>query len=170
MSGLDADGGVGQIVASAQELSVVALCGASLLATAALYTDASRREIPHWLIVGLVLLWMLAVPTAPEALNSSAWAALLCGAGALVAGLVFHRLGWLGGGDGKLLGVMALWLGPWDLGLWLIGTAFLGLLMVLLALARPGGDFQVRGIPFAWAIVPPAVALLLARAASLAGP
>ena len=161
---------MGQVLGSGPALASVVLCGASLLATAALYTDASRREIPHWLIVSLLLLWVLAVPLAPPTLNASAWAGLLCGAGALVAGLVFHRLGWLGGGDGKLLGVMALWLGPWDLGLWLIGTAFLGLLMVLLALARPGGDFQARGIPFAWAIVPPAVALLLARAASLAGP
>ena len=161
---------MGQLAASAPALGLFVLCGASLIATAALYTDASRREIPHWLIGSLLLLWMLAAPLAPEAMNSSVWAALLCGAGALAAGLVFHRLGWLGGGDGKLLGVMALWLGPWDLGLWLIGTAFLGLLMVLLALARPGGDFQARGIPFAWAIVPPAVALLLARAASLVGP
>ncbi len=160
---------MGQLAASAPALGLFVLCGASLIATAALYTDARHREIPHWLIAGLTLLWVVAVLSAPQTLNASVWAALLCGAGALIAGLVFHRLGWLGGGDGKLLGVMALWLGPWDLGLWLIGTAFLGLLLVLFALARPSGDFQARGIPFAWAIVPPAVAVLLARAASLAG-
>ena len=83
---------------------------------------------------------------------------------ALAVGYLFFRAGWLGGGDGKLLGVLALWLGPNDVGLWLLATAVLGLLLVVLALIRPGGDFRARGIPFAWAMVPPASALLLSRA------
>ena len=147
----------------------IPLYGAAVLTAAALYTDARLREIPNWLIVGLALLWVLAIWVSPQVSNASAWAALLCGTGALAAGYLFHRAGWLGGGDGKLMGVLALWVGPWELGWWLLGTAFLGLAMAVLALARPNGDFRVRGIPFAWAIAPPAVVLLVARANSLVG-
>ena len=147
----------------------ISLCSAAVLSAAALYTDARFREIPNWLIGGLALLWVLAIWLVPQVSNASALAALLCASGALVGGYLFHRLGWLGGGDGKLMGVLALWVGPWELGWWLLGTAFLGLSMALLALARPNGDFRARGIPFAWAIAPPAVVLLVARANSLVG-
>lgn len=93
----------------------------------------------------------------------------MCGGGALAAGVLFQQLGWLGGGDGKLMGALALWIGPRELGWWLLGTAVLGMSMVLFALARPNGDFRARGIPFAWAIVPPAAVLLVSRANSLIG-
>ena len=146
-----------------------ALYSVAVLAAAALYTDTRRREVPNWLVIGLVMLWALAIPLAPQALNASVWASLVCGVGTLTAGYLFHRLGWLGGGDGKLMGVLALWVGPWELGWWLLGTAFLGLVMALLALARPNGDFGARGIPFAWAIAPPGAVLLVARANSLVG-
>ena len=146
-----------------------ALYSAAVLAAAALYTDTIRREIPNWLIGGLALLWVLAIWVAPQVSNASAWAALLCGSSMLVGGYLFHWAGWLGGGDGKLIGALALWVGPWELGWWLLGTASLGLVMVLLALARPNGDFSARGIPFAWAIAPPAAVLLIARANSLVG-
>ena len=143
------------------------LGAAALLALATLYTDGRRREIPHWLVSALALLWLLALPVAPQLLDSALWAALACGAGGLAAGYCFHQFGWLGGGDGKLLGVLALWLGPRDLGYWLVATAFLGLVLVLLALARRNGDFRTRGIPFAWALAPPAATLLLARAMAI---
>ena len=120
-------------------------------------------------MAGLVALWPITVWLAPEVLGARPWAALVCGAGGLAAGYGFHALGWLGGGDGKLLAALALWLGPKDLGLWLLATAALGLLLALLALARPAGDFRTRGIPFAWAMVPPAATLLIARAAALSG-
>ena len=141
-----------------------ALFGAAVIAVAALYTDVKHRTIPNWLVGGLAMFWALAGWLAP---NASAWATLLCASGLLAAGYLFHRLGWLGGGDGKLMGALALWIGPWEFGLWLLGTAFLGLGLVLIALARPAGDFRTRGIPFAWAIVPPAVVLLVSRASSM---
>ena len=146
-----------------------ALCGSCLLALTAMYTDALRREIPDWLVIGSVLLWTAAAWLAPSALNAVPSEALACGAGGLAAGYGFHALGWLGGGDGKLLATLALWLGPKDLGLWLLGTALLGLLLALVAIARPAGDLRARGIPFAWAMAPPAVTLLLARAVALSG-
>jgi len=142
-----------------------ALCGAASLAVATLYTDARRREIPNGLVIGLAALWLAAALLAPAALGAAAPASLACGAGALGIGCLAYFLGGLGAGDGKLLGALALWMGgPMDLGLWLLGTAVLGLAIVGLALARPNGGFRSRGLPFAWAIAPPAIALLVARA------
>ncbi len=154
---------------SAAVIGATALYTAAALAAVALYTDAISREIPNWLVASLALVWALAVLLTPQALSASAWAALLCASGTLTAGYLVHRLGWLGGGDGKLMGALALWIGPWELGGWLLGAAFLGLWLVLFALVRPDGDFSTRGIPFAWAIAPPAAVLLVARANSLVG-
>ena len=145
------------------------LCGSCLLALVAMYTDARRREIPNWPVAGIALLWAIAAWLAPQSSGVAIWAALACGLGGLAAGYAFHALGWLGGGDGKLLGVLALWMGPKDLGLWLLATALLGLLLVLLALGRRTGDLRIRGIPFAWAMAPPAAVLLVARAVDWSG-
>ena len=148
---------------------IAALCGACLLALASMYTDGRRRQIPHWLLAGLVVLWAWAAWQAPESLDAGPAAALACGAGGLAAGFGLHALGWLGGGDGKLLAALALWLGPKDTGLWLLATALLGLMLVLSAMVRRTGDFHVRGIPLAWAMAPPAAALLVARMVRLHG-
>ena len=138
--------------------------GAAVLAMVALYTDGRQRQIPNWIVGGLALLWAVAVCFAPRPLDMAVLSGLGCGAAGLALGYVFHRFGLLGGGDGKLLGVLALWLGLSDVGLWLLATAALGLLLVVTALISTRGDFRARGIPFAWAMVPPASALLFARA------
>lgn len=140
-----------------------ALCGAAILAAVPLYTDAKRREIPNRPVIGLAALWLAAAFLSPAAVPA-VLAALACGAGALGVGYVLYLLGWLGAGDGKLAGALALWMGPMDLGLWLLAAAALGLGLVLLAMARPKGGLRTRGLPFAWAIVPPAATLLVARA------
>ena len=138
-------------------------CGA-LLALAAVWTDLTRREIPHWIPAGLALFWLAAVLLEPRALNAAPINGLACGAGGLALGFVLHALGWLGGGDGKLLAVLAMWLGPADWGLALLATAVLGLFLVLAALPQRTGDLRRRGIPCALAIAPPAAALLAVRA------
>ena len=143
------------------------LCVAAVLALFTLYTDGRRREIPHWLVLALALIWLPVAWLAPAALAASPWAALGCGIAGLAVGFALHALGWLGGGDGKLLAVLALWLGPRDLGPWLLAAALLGLLLITPALIGRGAGFRSRGIPFAWALAPPAAALLLARAAAL---
>lgn len=148
-------------------MAVLAIVGVCALALVAMYTDWRGREIPHRLTIAFVLLWTAAAWLAPAAVGDEPWGALACGAVALLAGYGFHSLGWLGGGDGKLLAALALWLGPGNLGLWLLATAALGLVLVVLAFARRRGDFRARGIPFAWAMAPPAVVLLMARAAEL---
>ncbi len=146
-----------------------AMGGAAVLAMFALFTDGFHRQIPHWLTGGLLLLWVVGALFAGQPFITASWGSLGCGAAGLALGYGFHRAGWLGGGDGKLLGVLALWLGPNDIWLWLLSTAVLGLVLVALALILRGGDFRTRGIPFAWAMVPPASVLLIARAFASGG-
>ena len=153
-------------------LASFATGGAAVLALAALCSDGFQRQIPHWLVGGLTLLWIVwivGLSFATQPLNMAAWGGLACGTAGFSFGYGFYRWGWLGGGDGKLLGVLALWLGPNDVGLWLLSTAVLGVVLVVFALVYREGEFRARGIPFAWAMVPPASALLLARAFAPSG-
>lgn len=136
------------------------------LAAVALWSDWCRRSVPHTLLAALLALWVVACVFAPEssALGRSLVASALCGLGSLGVGFAMHACGWLGAGDGKLLAVLALWLGPRDLPLALFGTVLIGIALLAVAWARPTGEFRTRGIPFAWAIVPPAATVLVARA------
>lgn len=144
---------------------VAALSCGALLALAAVWTDLARREIPHWIPAGLALFWLAAALLEPRALNAAPISGLACGAGGLALGFALHALGWLGGGDGKLLAVLAMWLGPADWGLALLATGVLGLFLVLAALPQCAGEeLRRRGIPCALAIAPPAAALLAVRA------
>lgn len=135
-----------------------------LVSLAAVWTDIRHREIPHWIIGALVSLWVLTAAFAPEALGGEPVLGVACGAAALVAGLILHTLGWLGGGDGKLLAAMAMWLGPADLGIALLATGAFGLLLALPALLRLSTLFRERGVPYACAIAPPAATILAVRA------
>ena len=110
-----------------------------------------------------MLSWLVGAVLAPEAINGRVLASVLCGLAGLLLGFVFHALGWLGGGDGKLLAALALWLGPADVALALVCTGVIGAMLTLLALMRWTG-WRRRGIPCAVAIVPPAAVLLVFRA------
>ena len=145
-------------------LGMAALFCCVLVSLVAVWTDVNHREVPHWIIGTLVALWVLTAVMAPEALNGEPMMGVVCGAAALVAGFWLHALGWLGGGDGKLLAALAMWLGPADLGLALLATGFFGLLLAVPALFRLSTLFRERGIPYACAIAPPAAAILATRA------
>ena len=145
-------------------LGATALCCCVLISLVAVWTDVKHREVPHWIIGTLVSLWALTAIFAPEALNGRPLLGIVCGAATLMVGFLLHTLGWLGGGDGKLLAAMAMWLGPADIGLALLATGLLGLLLALPALLRISTLFRDRGIPYACAIAPPAATILAARA------
>lgn len=133
------------------------------LAFAAMWTDLRRRQIPHWIVAGIVGCWVVAALFARGVLGASPLASILCGSAMLLVGFVLHACGWLGGGDGKLLAALALWLGPSETGWALIATGAIGLLLTLLALVRCH-EWRQRGIPYAIAIAPPASTLLALRA------
>ena len=148
-------------------LASVLLSCCVLLSLVAIWTDVRRREVPHLVTVAIVALWIAAVFTAPEALAGDPLMGIACGAAVLAVGFCLHALGWLGGGDGKLLAALAMWLGPADLGLALLATGLFGLLLALPALLWRSTLFRDRGIPYACAIAPPAAAILAARAVAV---
>ena len=156
----------GIVEAPGELVGKAALCATVLLLATALWSDLRRREIPNRLVVGVALLWGMTALLAPRWLGAAPLAGLACGGMMLLVGWGLHAAGWLGGGDGKLLAALALWLGPADLGLALLMTALIGGGLILLAVSRRGGDLRRRGIPFACAVAPPAGALLLARLAA----
>ena len=146
------------------------LVGAGIAcAFAAMYKDWRWREVPHWTLVGLLGFWLALVMMAPGRLGFEPWAGLACGAGALAFGMLCYALGWWGAGDGKLLAALAVWVGPDQLPLALLGTAAVGLVLLVVALVLPAGDFRRRGVPFAVAIAVPASALLAARVEPFVG-
>ena len=150
------------------ELGAAAIAVSVGLAAVAVWTDLKRREIPHWVVGGLALSWLAGAVLAPEAINGRALASVVCGLAGLLVGFVLHALGWLGGGDGKLLAALALWLGPADVGLALVCTGLIGAMLTLLALT-PWNSWRQRGIPCAVALVPPAAVLLVFRAIGVMG-
>jgi Flp pilus assembly protein protease CpaA len=79
------------------------------LITLASLLDIQRRQIPNALTVCIVFLWLTYAFWRPDAdpLGSLAVAAAV-----LAAGMLFWRLGWLGGGDAKLIAALSLWAGP----------------------------------------------------------
>lgn len=85
---------------------------AALLLAAAI-CDLRKREIPHWVVIAMAL---LAIPFW-FATGLDFWPDIVVQIG--VAALVFalfagaFAAGWMGGGDVKLLGALALWL-PWQ--------------------------------------------------------
>ena len=145
--------------------AIATLVGAVALASVPVWTDLKHRRIPHWVHGALVALWLQAAFFAPQALGAQPLAGLVCGLAGLGLGFGLYACGWLGGGDGKLLAVLAMWLGPADIGLALLATAVLGLALVLRARFRDAA-WRRRGIPFALAIAPPAATVFAARAVS----
>ena len=95
-----------------------------------IYTDLTTRQIHNKLIVLLLGLY------APLVIASGGGlAVLLSGVLAalpvLVLGFLCFSLGWMGGGDAKLMPVSVLWLGP-ALGIWyLLVGALLGAMLTL---------------------------------------
>lgn len=102
--------------------------------TWAALTDLRTLTIPNKLPALLLGLYGLFVLTLPEAtaLAVHVPTALLCAGVVLCAGIALFAFGWLGGGDGKLLAVAALWVGLDGLGLMLILTALMGGALALL--------------------------------------
>ena len=94
-----------------------------LVLLAAIWDVVSRR-IPNLLPLIIAALYFAHAGFAGD------WAEmpwhLLCGMGVLVVGIFIFALGWMGGGDVKLLAALALWAGPDQLILLLLMTCFAG--------------------------------------------
>ena len=97
-------------------------------------TDLLTMTIPNRLSVALCAAFLLIAPLA-----GLSWQDLLshlaAGSLMLLAGIVLFSVGWMGGGDGKLLAVASLWLGFEPMTLFLVYVAVLGGVLALLILA-----------------------------------
>jgi prepilin peptidase CpaA len=99
--------------------------------------DVTSFRIPNWLSGALVLTFF------PAALASGMELSVFgihmaVGFGGLVAGMIMFALGWIGGGDAKLLAGVALWLGLPAVAPFLLITALAGGALALFL-------FNIRG-------------------------
>ncbi|TNE41890.1 MAG: hypothetical protein EP348_00545 [Alphaproteobacteria bacterium] len=96
----------------------------------AAFWDIFSRRIPNLLSVLIALLYL------GQAAYMGQWADipwhLLCGAGVLAVGIVIFSLGWLGGGDVKLLAALALWAGPKYIAYFLAMTCLCGGILAII--------------------------------------
>lgn len=98
------------------------LCALAIALVVAAFTDIRRRQIDNWLTAAIAL----AAPLYWWAAGIDLWPGVGIQLGIALATLVvlagFFALGWMGGGDVKLLVAIALWIEP---------SLFLQLLIVM---------------------------------------
>ena len=143
---------------------VWAACG---LFAAGMVCDLRSRRIPNAVplaLLGLFVVYAAAGGTGPP---GALWAHVAIGAVLLAAGFALYLSGRFGAGDGKLIAVAGMWCGPADLSLFLFGLAACALALSLFALLPSARTRRLRNeLPFAVAIAPPAMAVMIPRALS----
>ena len=133
---------------------------------AAIVSDLAGRWIPDSVPLALLLLFALYAMTGAH--MAPVWTHLVTGAVLLLVGFALFSFGGLGGGDGKLMALAGLWVGPYDMALFLVGMGLLSLGLALFVLLPFEATRRLRSnLPFAVAIAPPAIVLLTLRAFSV---
>jgi prepilin peptidase CpaA len=142
----------------------------------AAWYDLRNRVIQHGLIFTIALSapltwWAMGLPLMPTLAWGQPWLLMLMSAFSppnvaaiiIVAALLFFlfafffAIGWMGGGDVKLLGAMGLWLLPREIVILLIVEAIAGAVVTLLAAAhhrwkkKEGRTEVPRGVSIAFA-------------------
>jgi len=123
----------------------------------ACWTDLTSYRIPNWIPASMVLLFAAFVLWSGMPPTEILWHVAAFGV-VLMGGMVLFALGLLGGGDGKLLAAVSLWVG-WCgslLDLFLLTTLYGGLLSLAILLCRAsvvgslaGSFFRSHGWDFA---------------------
>ena len=129
--------------------------------------DLRHRRIPN--VVPALLLALFAIYAAAGGLpqTASPWQHLAIGAALLVVGFALYLSRQFGAGDAKLLAVAGLWVGPAELSSFLLGLAVCALTLSLCALLpHPRLRLMRSELPFAVAIVPPTLWIIVPRALS----
>ena len=140
------------------------VAGCALFGAAAVY-DLLRRSIPDRVPLGLLAVFGVYAAVADSALPL--WEHLATGVVLLLVGFGLFAAGALGGGDGKLLAASGLWVGLFDLSLFLAGFGLLSLGLALFSLLPFAVTRRLRSnLPMAVAIAPPAIVVLSSRACS----
>jgi prepilin peptidase CpaA len=96
--------------------------------------DLLTMTIPNRISLVLIAAFAAAVPFADVTWADLALKHVGIGAAVLAVGIGLFSLGWMGGGDVKLMASAALWLGYDHLGTFLFGVSLLGGLLALAVL------------------------------------
>jgi len=104
--------------------------------------DATTMTIPNWISLVMLGGFILITPFAWES-----WSVfgehLLVGFGMFVLGFIMFALGWLGGGDAKLMAATSFWWSAADLSQYILATtvtgAILGIFLLLARTSIPAG-------------------------------
>ena len=140
------------------------VCG---LFAASMVCDLRRRRIPNAIQLALLGLFAVYAATGAAGPPGVLWVHLAIGAVLLAAGFALYLSGRFGAGDAKLIAVAGMWIGPADLSLFLLGLGACAFALSLFALLPFERTRRLRGeLPFAVAIAPPALAVMIPRALS----
>jgi prepilin peptidase CpaA len=149
---------------------------AALVIVAAL-KDISSFTIPNWISIALALGFAPAALIVHASLPVIGWS-FAGGAGVFALAVGMFALGWIGGGDAKLMGAAALWVGlrglaPFALYTGLAGGALaLGLVALRSAWIRPfaeAGPAWTRRLATPGEAAPYGVAIAVGALAAFAG-
>ena len=140
---------------------------ACALFAASVVCDLRARRIPNAIPLALLGLFAVYAFGGWAGPLGALWVHLAIGAVLLAAGFALFLSGGFGAGDGKLIAVAGLWVGPADLSLFLFTLAAGALALSLFALLPFDAARRLRAeLPFAVAIAPPAIAVMIPRAVS----
>lgn len=159
--------------------TVLTLLLAMALMVLAAAEDVRALRIPNWLVAGIGLCWLAMLPLAAPGFGTI-FAHLLTAACVLLVGILLFAKGWLGAGDGKLLAVCALWIGPEGALTFAAATTILGgavavLLAVLLSTRfshlplHDCAPVRERSVPYGVAIAVAAIGTMSFHAPALLG-
>jgi prepilin peptidase CpaA len=122
----------------------VSQVAAAIFAFAMVYaglTDLTTMRIRNNLCLWLFVSYVALAPLMGFTVEQVAWSAALA-AGLLAVSFILFAFGWMGGGDGKLLAVTALWLGVDHAPAFLIYTGLFGGALTLAVL-----QLRLVGLP-----------------------
>ena len=131
---------------------------------ASVVSDLRWRRVPNAVPIALLLLFAGYALTGAAGPATAVWLCLGIGAVLLAAGFALYLSGRFGAGDAKLIAAAGVWAGPGDLSLFLFGLAGCALALSAFALLPIERLRALRSeLPFAVAIAPPAMAVIVAR-------
>ncbi|SDF83420.1 prepilin peptidase CpaA [Limimonas halophila] len=113
-------------------LAIGLACAVAALVGVAAVHDATARRVPNAVCLLLIAIYpaIFATPAAPQPI----WGGLAAALAVFAVGAVVFAAGWLGGGDVKLLSVLALWAGAAHVAELLLITALAGGVLALAVL------------------------------------
>ena len=135
--------GVGRDARGRCMVGIVVWVACALFA-AGMVCDLRSRRIPNAIPLALLGLFAVYAAAGEAGPLQAMWVNLAIGAVLLAAGFALYLTGGFGAGDGKLIAVAGIWIGPADLSLFLLGLAA-GAGRPRRGRCRRGGAARTRG-------------------------